>query len=148
MMNKANATNIFELERYYKATTGRYMNDTEKQLMTNLNDLLIVCSTGRPCNSSSFKWTWHPSLYNCYRYNADEEALMRSMLTTTSGAAPAPAPAPAAGAGGDDKWSAAVTALRGMGLPIPPDVARLLEKHAGFLPRVVDELLGTDDAGK
>jgi hypothetical protein len=34
-----------------------------------------------------------------------------------------------------------------MGLPVSPDVVRLLEKHAGFLPRVVDELLGAGTGG-
>ena len=60
------------LENYVHNKTGQYMNDEEKQKLTNFENILLSCKIGnKECNSSMFSWTWNPILFNCYRFNLE-----------------------------------------------------------------------------
>ena len=79
IMIHANATNMYDLEAYTNRTTGKYLSDEEKQKMTDFDSILISCMAGiTKCNSSNFEWIWHPSKYNCYRYNSKREHLVNA----------------------------------------------------------------------
>ena len=77
IMNQANATNMYDLEAYTNRTRGYYLSDKEKQKMSNFDNILIGCTIGlAQCNTSDFAWIWHPSKYNCYRFNSKRERLI------------------------------------------------------------------------
>ena len=79
LMEEAGATNMYDLEAYANRTTGKYLSDEEKQKMTDFDSILISCKAGlTKCNSSNFEWVWHPSKYNCYRYNSKRENLVNA----------------------------------------------------------------------
>ena len=79
LMKEANATNMYDLEAYTNRTTGKYLSDEEKQKMTDFDSILISCTIGlAKCNASDFEWIWHPSKYNCYRYNSKRDNLVNA----------------------------------------------------------------------
>ena len=78
LMKQANTTSMYALELYTKNTTGAYLTDASKQQLSNFTRMLIKCSfASQTCTSSDFQWVWHPSKYNCYRFNTG--------LNTTTG---------------------------------------------------------------
>ena len=67
LLNQTNASRQFE--EFMKNLTGAYLNDTDKQRLTNLDDMLTECKIGsKACNASDFKWLWHPVRLNCYSF--------------------------------------------------------------------------------
>ena len=82
MLQADNATNMIKLELHTKNTTGYYITDALKKSMSNdLDAILVECLIGqRRCSSSDFQWFWHPSMYNCYRFNARKEHLLKANI--------------------------------------------------------------------
>ena len=77
IMKEVGANIMYDLEAYRNHTTGSYLSDEEKQKMSNFDDILVSCTVGlTKCNASHFEWIWHPSKYNCYRYNSKREDLL------------------------------------------------------------------------
>ena len=75
LFSSANITNdvnnIWLLDKYWRETTGSYLNDAQKGKMSNLNDMLISCKFGfLTCNESDFEFIYHPYHHNCYRFNS------------------------------------------------------------------------------
>ena len=63
--------NFLPLEHYMKTTSGRYFTLDEKQMMSDLDGMLVSCSIGsNPCNSSFFRYIFHPHYLNCYQFNS------------------------------------------------------------------------------
>ena len=61
---------VTQLESHFKDTTGKYMNDSVKQKLSDFNDMLFTCTFNKmPCNASQFEWIWHPKYFGCYRFN-------------------------------------------------------------------------------
>ena len=85
LMNKANLTNIYELELYMKNTTGSYLSDSQKQKLSDLSMILQTCTIGnKACNASDFEWIWHPIYYNCYRFNTGAISVYSQSLIRTN----------------------------------------------------------------
>ena len=75
LFSSANITNdvnnIWLLDKYWREMTGNYLNDAQKEKMSDLNDMLISCQFGfLTCNVSDFEFIYHPYHYNCYRFNS------------------------------------------------------------------------------
>ena len=75
LFSSANITNdvnnIWLLDKYWHKTTGSYLNDAQKEKMSDLNDMLISCQFGfLTCNASDFEFMYHPYHHNCYRFNS------------------------------------------------------------------------------
>ena len=71
LMLAANVSDMLSLELYTHNRTGAYLSDAAKQSLSNLDLILVDCLIGSDvCNSSHFQWVWHPSKYNCYRFNS------------------------------------------------------------------------------
>ena len=63
--------NFLHLERYVKNKRGSYFTRAEKELMSDLDGELISCSySGNPCNSSYFRYFFHPYYLNCFQFNS------------------------------------------------------------------------------
>ena len=76
LFSSANITNdvnnIWLLDKYWRETTGHYLNDAQKEKMSDLNDILISCQFGFMwCNVADFEFMYHPLHHNCYRFNSD-----------------------------------------------------------------------------
>ena len=66
---------MLALERYFKNTTGVYMDNAEKRKLSNLDMTLNYCSFNNvKCNSSWFEWMWHTRYFGCYRFNSGRGA--------------------------------------------------------------------------
>ena len=59
------------LTTYWKRVHGSYLNDTQLEQMSSLDDMLVGCSfCYNTCTSSQFQFIYHPLYLNCYRFNS------------------------------------------------------------------------------
>ena len=90
---QANLTNSFlnmwQLDTYWKNTTGSYLSLDQKTQMSSLSDILIYCKIGFfACSPKNFQFIYHLSYYNCYRFNSGVDANQQAttlLSTVTSG---------------------------------------------------------------
>ena len=70
-------SNLVELNSYWKQVHGSYLNDTQLELMSSIDDMFISCvAPGRlPCSASSFLYVFYPMNGQCYRYNSSDVEL-------------------------------------------------------------------------
>ena len=59
------------LTTYWKRVHGSYLNDTQLEQMSSLDDMFVACLAPGfiGCNASSFHYVFHPTNNQCYRYN-------------------------------------------------------------------------------
>ena len=63
--------NMWQLDTYWKNTTGSFLSIDQKTQMSSLSDIFISCTFGhQKCSLNSFQFIYHPSYYNCYRFNS------------------------------------------------------------------------------
>ena len=63
---------FYQIQQYMLTTRGYYLTKYELFNLTDFETMLISCIyNGIVCDSSDFEPIFHPSFYNCYRFNSN-----------------------------------------------------------------------------